>query len=60
MTGHERNIIDHEFSDMEVIDSKKSIKHDYKNKNRKREELEKKEEDGTKKVQIWVREETLE
>jgi polyphosphate kinase len=60
MTGHERNIIDHEFSDMEVIDSKKSIKHDYKNKDRKREELEKKEEDGTKKVQIWVREETLE
>ena len=32
MTGHERNIIDNEFSDMEVIDSKKSIKHDYKNK----------------------------
>lgn len=60
MTGHERNIIDHEFSDMEVIDSKKSIKHDYKNKDRKREKLEKKEEDGTKKVQIWVREETLE
>ncbi|MDD2895870.1 MAG: polyphosphate kinase 2 [Aliarcobacter sp.] len=45
---------------MEVIDSKKSIKHDYKNKDRKREELDKKEEDGTKKVQIWVREETLE
>jgi len=60
MTGHERNIIDHEFSDMEVIDSKKSIKHDYKNKNRKREKLEEREEDGTKKVQIWVREETLE
>ena len=60
MTGHERNIIDHEFSDMEVIDSKKSIKHNYKDKSRKREKLEKKEEDGTKKVQIWVREETLE
>lgn len=60
MTGHERNIIDHEFSDMEVIDTKKSIKHDYKDKSRKREKLEKKEEDGTKKVQIWVREETLE
>ncbi|MDD3055157.1 MAG: polyphosphate kinase 2 [Aliarcobacter sp.] len=45
---------------MEVIDSKKSIKHDYKDKSRKREKLEKKEEDGTKKVQIWVREETLE
>ena len=49
MTGHERNIIDHEFSDMEVIDSKKSIKHDYKNKNRKREELEKKKKMGLKK-----------
>ncbi|QKF67843.1 polyphosphate kinase 2 [Arcobacter venerupis] len=60
MTGQERNIIDHEFSDMEVIDSKKPIKHNYKNKNRKKEELEKKEENGIKKVQIWVREETLE
>uniref|UniRef100_UPI0040476A98 polyphosphate kinase 2 n=1 Tax=Aliarcobacter sp. TaxID=2321116 RepID=UPI0040476A98 len=45
---------------MEVIDSNKSIKHDYKNKDRKREELNKKDEDGIKKVQIWVREETLE
>ncbi|WP_430385360.1 polyphosphate kinase 2 [Arcobacter venerupis] len=45
---------------MEVIDSKKPIKHNYKNKNRKKEELEKKEENGIKKVQIWVREETLE
>ena len=58
--GQERNIIDGEFSDMEVIDSKKSIKNDYKNKDRKREKLEKKEEEGIKKVQIWVREETLE
>ncbi len=60
MMGQDRNIIDHEFSDMEVIDSNKSIKHDYKNKDRKREELNKKDEDGIKKVQIWVREETLE
>jgi polyphosphate kinase 2 len=59
MTGHERNIIDNEFSDMEVIDTKESVKHDYKDKSRKREELARKEEDGTKKVQIWVREETL-
>ena len=58
--GQERNIINGELSDMEVIDSKKSIKHDYKNKDRKREKLEKKEEEGIKKVQIWVREETLE
>ena len=60
MTGQERNIIDNEFSDMEVIDTKESVKHDYKDKTRKREKLEKKEEDGVKKVQIWVREETLE
>jgi len=59
MVGHERNIINHEFSDMEVIDTKKSIKHDYKDKSRQREELKEKEEEGTKKVQIWVREETL-
>ncbi|MFA6741301.1 MAG: polyphosphate kinase 2 [Arcobacteraceae bacterium] len=58
--GQERNIIDNEFSDMEVIDTKESVKHDYKNKSRKKEELEKKEENGVKKVQIWVREETLE
>ena len=60
MTGQERNIIDNEFSDMEVIDTKESVKHDYKDKTRKREKLEKKEEEGVKKVQIWVREETLE
>ena len=60
MTEHERNIIDNEFSDMEVIDTKEAVKHDYKDKTRKREKLEKKEEEGIKKVQIWVREETLE
>lgn len=58
--GHERNIIGSEFSDMEVIDTKKSIKHDYKNKSRKREKLEEKIEDESKKVQIWVKKETLE
>ena len=57
--GHERNIIGSEFSDMEVIDTKKSIKHDYKDKSRKREKLKEKDEDGIKKVQIWVRKETL-
>jgi polyphosphate kinase 2 len=58
--GHERNIIDGEFSDMEVIDTKKSLKHDYKDKTRKREKLKEKKEDGIDKVQIWVRKETLE
>ena len=59
MVGQERDIINHEFSDMEEIDTKKSVKHDYKDKTRKRKKLEKKEEEGEKKVQIWVREETL-
>ncbi len=58
--GHKRNIIDGEFSDMEVIDTKKSIKHDYKDKTRKREKLKEKEDNGDTKVQIWVRKETLE
>ena len=59
MVGQERDIINHEFSDMEEIDTKKSVKHDYKDKTRKWKKLEKKEEEGVKKVQIWVREETL-
>lgn len=58
--GHERNIISSEFSDMEVIDTKKSVKHDYKDKTRKRKNLKEKEEDGSQKVQIWVKKETLE
>ena len=57
--GQDRKIIENEFSDMEVIDTEKSVKHDYKDKSRQREELEEKEEDGKKKVQIWVRKETL-
>ena len=60
MQGQERNIINNEFSDMEAIDTKESVKHDYKNKERKREHLEEKEEEGVKKVQIWVKKETLE
>ncbi|WP_368029864.1 polyphosphate kinase 2 [Arcobacter sp. s6] len=44
---------------MEEIDTEKSLKHDYKEKNRDREKLEEKEEDGRKKIQIWVRKETL-
>lgn len=60
MTGHERNIINNEFSDMEVIDSKDSLKHNFKNKSRERENLAHKSEDGVEKVQIWVRKETLE
>lgn len=58
--GHERNIIGSEFSDMEVIDTKKSVKHDYKDKSRKREKLKEKKEEGVDKVQIWVKKETLE
>jgi polyphosphate kinase 2 len=36
------------------------MKHDYKDKSRKREKLKEKKEDGVDKVQIWVRKETLE
>lgn len=56
--GQDRNIINDEFSDMEVIDSSKSIKHDYKDKSRIREEMAEKDE-GDKKIQIWVRKDTL-
>jgi polyphosphate kinase 2 len=58
--GHERNILDHEFSDMEEIDSKESKKHNHKQKNKRAKKLEEKEEEGIKKVQIWVKKETLE
>ena len=57
--GQDRKIIDNEFSDMEEIDTEKSLKHNYKDKDRDREKLEEKEEEGRKKVQIWVRKETL-
>ena len=57
--GQERKIIDNEFSDMEEIDTEKSLKHNYKKKDREKEKLEEKEENGRKKVQIWVRKETL-
>ena len=57
--GQERKIIDNEFSDMEEIDTEKSLKHNYKEKDRDREKLEEKDDDGGKKVQIWVRKETL-
>ncbi|QKF78218.1 polyphosphate kinase 2 [Arcobacter defluvii] len=60
MSGQERNIIGHEFSDMEVIDAEETIKHDYKNRDRKRNELKEKEENGVEKVQIWVKKDTLE
>ena len=44
-------IIDNEFSDMEEIDTEKSLKHDYKEKI-EIEKLEKKRRDGRKKIQI--------
>ena len=39
---------------------KKSVKHDYSEKSRKRKKLKEKNEDGLEKVQIWVRKDTLE
>ena len=58
--GRNRKVISQEFSDMEVIDTDKSIKHDYKDKSRQREALPEKEVNGQKKVRIWVRKDTLE
>jgi polyphosphate kinase 2 len=58
--GQNRKIIESEFKDMEVIDTKDPIKHDYVNKTRVREKLEEKEDKEGKKVQIWVKKETLE
>ena len=57
--GRNRKVISQEFSDMEVIDTDKSIKHDYKDKTRQREALPEKEVNGQKKVRIWVRKDTL-
>ena len=54
--GQDREIINEEFKDLEEIDTHEDIKHDSKNKSRKRNELKEK----GKKVQIWVKKETLE
>ena len=54
--GHEREIINQEFKDLEEIDTEEDIKHDSNDKSRKRNELKTK----GKKVQIWVKKETLE
>jgi len=54
--GQNRSIINEEFKDEEEIDTKKSEKHKTNNFDRKREELKIK----GKKVQIWVKKETLE
>ena len=51
--GRDRKIIETEFKDEEEIDTKEPIKHG--NKNRKRKELK----EEKKKVQIWVKKETL-
>jgi polyphosphate kinase 2 len=58
--GQDRKVIEDEFKDMEVIDTSKTLKHDYIKKDRMREKLEEKEDEEGKKVQIWVRKETLE
>ncbi|XPV70634.1 MAG: polyphosphate kinase 2 [Halarcobacter sp.] len=54
--GQDRQIINEEFKDEEEIDTKKNLKHKSNNFDRVREELKKK----GKKVQIWVKKETLE
>lgn len=60
LMGQDRKIIEDEFKDMEVLDTSKTVKHNFTNKNRIREKIEEKVENGDKKVQIWVRKETLE
>lgn len=47
--GQDRKIIEGEFNDMEVIDTSKTLKHDYINKDRIREKLEEKEDEEGKK-----------
>ncbi len=54
--GQDRDVLSQEFKDMEEIDTEESIKHDYQKKDRKRKDLKSK----GKKVQIWVKKETLE
>ena len=54
--GQDRNIINEEFKDNEEIDTEKSEKHKSKNYSRKRKKMKEK----GKKVQIWVKKETLE
>ena len=56
MTGEDRNIISDEFEDEEEIDTQENIKHIGKDSKRDRKELNQK----GKKVQIWVKKETLE
>lgn len=57
--GHDRSLLKHTFDDKVVIDTEKDIEHG-KDKKRKREKLEEKVENGEKKVQVWVKKDTLE
>jgi len=59
MMGHDRNVINDEFKDEEEIDTHKSEKHKSKNFSRKRKKMKEKGK-KSKKVQIWVKKETLE
>ncbi len=58
--GEIRKVIEEEFHDNEEIDTSKNIKHDYKNKTRVKEKFQEKKDKEGKKVQIWVKKETLE
>lgn len=55
--GHDRAVIDDEFRDLDEIDTEESLEHDGKNKSRPRKEM--KEDKANKKIQIWVKTETL-
>ncbi|MFK5977146.1 MAG: polyphosphate kinase 2 [Sulfurovum sp.] len=58
--GHDRDIINDEFKDEEEIDTPRKEKHKSKNFKRKRKKMKEKNTKNGKKVQIWVKKETLE
>lgn len=57
--GHDRSLLKHTFEDKDVIDTEENIEHG-KDKKRKRKALKEDIIDGEKKVQVWVKKDTLE
>ncbi len=57
--GHDRSLVKHAFEDKDVIDTEENIQHGV-DKKRKRKELKEAVIDGEKKVQVWVKKDTVE
>lgn len=57
--GHDRSLVKHAFEDNDVIDTEETIEHGV-DKKRRRKELKEELIDGKKKVQIWVKKDTVE